>query len=130
MCCSETPRWLTATFDGWSPESPAATETSASSHVDVAVQIAAYGGAAMGLVGTFALVALNADPSDTTILLVAVVVTAGVARRRRSGQERPPCVEPAPAERPVVRLAVGVGRRRRGESWWSPMATWRVGRVR
>jgi hypothetical protein len=61
----------------------------------------------MGLVGAFAVVALNADPSDTTILLVAVVVTAGVARPRRSGQERPPCVEPAPAERPVVRRAMG-----------------------
>lgn len=30
----------------------------------------------MGLVGTFALVALTADPSETTILLVAVAVTA------------------------------------------------------
>jgi hypothetical protein len=63
--------------------------------MDVAAEVAAYAGVAMGLVGTFGLVALNADPPDTTILLVAVVVTAvllgaGAAIRRdpRSSNQR------------------------------------------
>lgn len=42
----------------------------------LAVQIAAYAGIAMGLVGTVALVATSTDPSPTTILLVAIAVTA------------------------------------------------------
>ena len=60
---------------GASPESPAVSDVRAWS-LDVGLQVAAYAGVAMGLVGTFALVALTADPSETTILLVAIAVTA------------------------------------------------------
>jgi len=63
-------------------ERPVATETA--SVWSIAVQVAAYAGLAMGLVGTVALVATSVDPSDTTLLLVAIAVTtvlfaAGVA---------------------------------------------------
>lgn len=55
-------------------ERPVATETA--SVWSIAVQVAAYAGVAMGLVGTVALVATSVDPSDTTLLLVAIAVTA------------------------------------------------------
>jgi hypothetical protein len=42
----------------------------------IVVEVAAYAGVAMGLVGTFVLLATTAQPSDTTLLLVAVAVTA------------------------------------------------------
>jgi hypothetical protein len=57
-----------------SQERPIATETA--SVWGIAVQVAAYAGVAMGLVGTVALVATSIDPSDTTLLLVAIAVTA------------------------------------------------------
>ena len=57
-----------------SQERPVATETA--SVWSIAVQVAAYAGVAMGLVGTVALVATSIDPSDTTLLLVAIAVTA------------------------------------------------------
>lgn len=57
-----------------SQERPVATETA--SVWSIAVQVAAYAGVAMGLVGTVALVATSVDPSDTTLLLVAIAVTA------------------------------------------------------
>jgi len=57
-----------------SQERPIATETA--SVWSIAVQVAAYAGVAMGLVGTGALVATSIDPSDTTLLLVAIAVTA------------------------------------------------------
>jgi len=57
-----------------SQERPVATETA--SVWSIAVQVAAYAGLAMGLVGTVALVATSVDPSDTTLLLVAIAVTA------------------------------------------------------
>jgi hypothetical protein len=57
-----------------SQERPIATETA--SVWSIAVQVAAYAGVAMGLVGTVALVATSIDPSDTTLLLVAIAVTA------------------------------------------------------
>jgi hypothetical protein len=78
-----------------SPDPSAASEASASSPQDLAIQIAAYAGVAMGLVGTVALVAFTTDPSETTILLVAIAVTAvlfgaGAAIRRepRSSTQR------------------------------------------
>jgi hypothetical protein len=40
------------------------------------VEVAAYAGVAMGLVGTSVLVATTAQPSDTTLLLVTIAVTA------------------------------------------------------
>jgi peptidoglycan/LPS O-acetylase OafA/YrhL len=65
-----------------SQERPIATETA--SVWSIAVQVAAYAGVAMGLVGTGALVATSIDPSDTTLLLVGIAVTtvlfaAGIA---------------------------------------------------
>jgi hypothetical protein len=57
-----------------SQEPPVATETA--SIWNIAVQVAAYAGVAMGLVGTVALVATRVDPSDTSLLLVAIAVTA------------------------------------------------------
>lgn len=57
-----------------SQERPVATESA--SVWSIAVQVAAYAGVAMGLVGTVALVATSVDPSDTTLLLVAIAVTA------------------------------------------------------
>jgi hypothetical protein len=58
-----------------SREGPVATETA--SIWSIAVQVAAYAGLAMGLVGTVALLAgTSSDPSETTILLVAIAVTA------------------------------------------------------
>lgn len=52
------------------------TTTETASARSIAVQVAAYAGVAMGLVGTFALVASSSNPSETTIVLVAVAVTA------------------------------------------------------
>ena len=42
----------------------------------IVVEVAAYAGAAMGLVGTFVLVATTAQPSDATLLLVTIAVIA------------------------------------------------------
>jgi len=42
----------------------------------IVVEVAAYSGVAMGLVGTVVLVATTAQPSETTLLFVAVAVTA------------------------------------------------------
>ena len=62
--------------DRESSASPAAPEAEASSLPTTAIQVAAYAGVAMGLVGTLALVGLAGQPSDTTILVIAVGVTA------------------------------------------------------
>ena len=62
--------------DRESSASPAASEAKASSLPTTAIQIAAYAGVAMGLVGTFALVAIAGRPSDTAILLIVLAVTA------------------------------------------------------
>jgi hypothetical protein len=60
----------------------------------IVVEVAAYAGAAMGLVGTFVLVATTVQPTDATLLLVTIAVTAvlfaaGIAirtpHRRTSG---------------------------------------------
>lgn len=70
------------------PETPGPLEGTASVR-SIVVQVAAYAGVAMGLVGTLALVASTAEPSDTTLLLTAIAVTAvlfaaGVAIGRHS----------------------------------------------
>ena len=54
---------------------PGSTERPASVR-SIVVEVAAYAGAAMGLVGTFVLVATTAQPSDATLLLVTIAVTA------------------------------------------------------
>ena len=54
---------------------PGSTERQASVR-SVVVEVAAYAGVAMGLVGTFVLVATTAQPSDATLLLVTIAVTA------------------------------------------------------
>ena len=53
-----------------------ASEAKASALPTTAIQIAAYAGVATGLVGTLALVAITGRPSDTTILLIVLAVTA------------------------------------------------------
>ena len=63
-------------MDPIEPTSQGAPVTTETTVWSVAVQVAAYAGVAMGLVGTFALVATTAQPSETTLLLVAVAVTA------------------------------------------------------
>ncbi|HET9250391.1 MAG TPA: hypothetical protein VFP13_10710 [Actinomycetota bacterium] len=63
--------------DAQPPGTPRPDEPSASV-VLIALQVAAYAGVAMGLVGTVALVATARDPSETMLLLVAVAVTAGL----------------------------------------------------
>jgi len=54
---------------------PGSTERPASVR-SIVVEVAAYAGVAMGLVGTFELVATTAQPSDATLLLVTIAVTA------------------------------------------------------
>jgi hypothetical protein len=70
------------------PGTPGPVEEAASVR-SIVVQVAAYAGVAMGLVGTLTLVATTAEPSDTTLLLVAIAVTAvlfaaGIAISRHS----------------------------------------------
>lgn len=55
---------------------PATSESEASSLPTTVIQIAAFSGVAMGLVGTVAVIARTGQPSDTTILLISVAVTA------------------------------------------------------
>jgi hypothetical protein len=59
------------------PAGPPLVDEPAASVALIAVQVAAYAGVAMGLVGTTALVATAEDPSETMLLLVAIAV-AGV----------------------------------------------------
>ena len=96
-----------------SQERRVATETA--SVWGIAVQVAAYAGVAMGLVGTVALVATSVDPSDTTLLLVAIAVTAVLFAAGIAISGEPISSNPAAPERALVRGPARMGRRRAGD---------------
>jgi FtsH-binding integral membrane protein len=110
-----------------SQERRVATETA--SVWGIAVQVAAYAGVAMGLVGTVALVATSVDPSDTTLLLVAIAVTAVLFAAGIAISGEP--ISSNQRLRSVLWFAALLGwasscRR----SWWSPRSTRRAVRAR